>query len=341
MASDIEGGATSMRLIGLEEHFVTSDVLAAWHSLEARWQDPGLQHHERGAIGERLLDLADLRIADMDETGVDVQVLSLTAPGVHSLEPDRAIALQTSSNDLIARTIALRPERLRAFATLATPAPEAAARELRRAVTELDMDGGMLFGRTRDRNLDHSNNWPIFEAAADLRAPLYVHPQSPVPAVRDALYGGFGDDVDAAFATFGIGWHYETGIQLVRMVLAGVFDRYPDLQIVTGHWGEVALFYLDRIDGMGRAAKLERPVSEYFRRNVSVTPSGMWSERYLRWAMEVLGPERILFSSDYPYRFTPAGGARRFLEGADLSDAERHAIAHGNWERLTAGIRRT
>ena len=129
-------------------------------------------------------------------------------------------------------------------------------------------------------------------------------------------------------------------MQILRLILAGVFDRFPDLQLVTGHWGEVILFYLERIDGLGRVAKLERPISDYFRRHVSVTPSGMWSPRYLRWALEVLGPERILFSSDYPYRFTPDGGARRFLEEADLSEADRAAIAHGNWERLVADIRR-
>lgn len=329
-----------MKIIGLEEHFVTRDVLAAWHALDKQWQDPGLQHHERSEIGERLTDLARRRIADMDDTGMDVQVLSLTAPGLQSLEPEEAASLQVTINDLIANTIRQWPDRFQGFATLATSAPEAAASELRRAVTHLGLSGAMLFGRTRDRNLDHRDNWPIFETAAELRAPLYIHPQSPIPSVRDASYGGFGDEVDAAFATFGLGWHYETGVQMLRMILAGVFDRFPDLQLITGHWGEVVLFYLERIDGLARVTKLERPISDYFRRNVSVTPSGMWSERYLRWALEVLGPERIMFSSDYPYRYTPAGGARHFLESAELADADRRAIAHGNWERMVAGIRR-
>ncbi len=330
-----------MKIIGLEEHFVTPEVLAAWHGLDVRWQDPALQHHERGDIGERLTDLAERRIADMDDTGMDVQVLSLTAPGLQSQEPEQAISLQASINDLIASTVRQWPDRFQGFATLATPEPEVAALELRRAVTQLGLNGAMLFGRTRDRNLDHPDNWPIFETAAALRAPLYIHPQSPVPAVRDALYGGFGEEVDAAFATFGLGWHYETGVQILRMVLAGVFDRFPDLQLITGHWGEVVLFYLERIDGLARVTKLERPVSEYFRQNAFVTPSGMWSERYLRWAIEVLGPERIMFSSDYPYRFTSGASARHFLEAADLSDTNRMAIAHGNWERIVADIRRT
>ena len=211
---------------------------------------------------------------------------------------------------------------------------------MERAVTQLGLNGAMLFGRTRERNLDHQTNWPIFEAAAALRAPLYIHPQSPVPAVREALYSGFGDDIDSAFATFGLGWHYETGVQILRLVLAGVFDRFPDLQLITGHWGEVVLFYLDRIDNMAGPAKLQRPISEYFREHLFVTPAGMWSQRYLRWTREVIGAERILFSSDYPYRFTPGAGARRFLEDADLSQTDRDAIAHGNWERLVSNIRR-
>jgi predicted TIM-barrel fold metal-dependent hydrolase len=329
---------TAMKIIGLEEHFVTAEVLAAWRALDPHWQDVAFAHSDGGEIGARLLDLADARIAAMDETGLDVQVLSLTAPGVQSLAPDQAVALQTASNDLLAETVRARPDRFQGFATLATPDPAAAARELDRAVTRLGLNGAMLFGRTRDRNLDHRDNWPIFEAASALRAPLYIHPQSPVPAVRDAIYGGISEAIDPALATFGLGWHYETGVQILRMVLAGVFDRFPGLQLITGHWGEVVLFYLDRIDHLAGVAKLARPVSAYFREHVSVTPSGLWSERYFRWVLEVLGPERMMFSTDYPYRFTPQGGARRFLLDAALNETDRSAIACGNWERLVAGI---
>lgn len=329
-----------MRIIGLEEHFVTDDVLDAWKRVEPRWQDVGQQQSSAGEVDDRLKDLGDGRVAASDQAGLDVQVLSLTAPALASLEPREADALQRTCNDLLADTVRQRPDRLQGFAALAMPDPAAAAVELERAVTRLGLNGAMLFGRTRDRNLDHRDNWPVFEAAAALRAPLYIHPQSPLPAVREAIYGGFGKAVDGALSTFGLGWHYEAGVQILRLVLAGVFDRFPDLQIVTGHWGEVVLFYLDRIDGLAAPAKLERPVSDYFRRNVSVTPSGIWSQRYLRWAVEMLGVERIMFSTDYPYRFTPDGAARRFLEEADLSPADKEAIAHRNWERLVGGIRR-
>lgn len=329
-----------MKLIGLEEHFVTPDVMSAWKALDHRQQDVALKHSDGGEIGRRLIDLGDERFAAMDETGFDIQVLSLTAPGVQNLKPVDAIALQIASNDLVAEKVRTDPEHFQGFATLATPDPKAAARELERAIGQLGLNGAMLFGRTHERNLDHPDNWPIFETASALRAPLYLHPQSPLPAVRDAIYSGFGDTVDAAFATHGIGWHYETGVQILRLIVAGVFDRFPDLQIITGHWGEVVLFYLERTESLGKLARLERPVSDYFRRNVSVTPSGMWSQRYLRWSIEVLGAERIMFSTDYPYRFAPGGGARRFLHEAALSDVDKAAIAHGNWERLVADIRR-
>jgi len=157
-----------MKLIGLEEHFVTPEVLAAWRALAPRFQDVALQHSDGGEIGDKLCDLADRRIADMDETGLDVQVLSLTAPGLQSLEAEEALALQATTNDLIAETVRLRPDRFQGFATLATPDPRAAARELERAVIKLGLNGAMLFGRTRERNLDHPDNWPILSPTRDV-----------------------------------------------------------------------------------------------------------------------------------------------------------------------------
>jgi len=329
-----------MRIVGLEEHFVTAEVLEAWRALDPQWQDIALKPSAEGASARRLAELGGERFAAMDETGLDVQVLSLTTPGVQNLAPADAVALQRASNDLLADTVRAHPDRLQGLATLATPAPAEAAHELERTVTGLGLNGAMLSGRTRERNLDHPDFWPIFEAAAALKAPLYLHPQSPPPTVRAAYYHGFDDSMDAAFATYGIGWHYDTGVQLVRLILSGVLDRFPDLQVIVGHWGEVVLFYLDRIEKLARAAKLARPVSDYVRSNVLVTPSGIFSQRYLRWAIEIVGVERILFSTDYPFEFAPQGGARRFLDKADLTDGDRENIASGNWDRLCTGIRR-
>lgn len=201
----------------------------------------------------------------------------------------------------------------------------------------------MLCGRTRDRNLDDLEFLPIFEAASALNVPLYLHPQSPRTTVREAYYSGFGNQLDAMFATAGIGWHYEDGIQAPRLVLAGIFDRYPNLQIILGHWGEVVPFFLERIDRMSALGKqvgrLQRPIIEYFQTNFSVTPSGIFSERYLRWSIEVLGVDRILFSTDYPYLIDSAG-VSRFFENATPTEEEKVKIAFSNWERMCSAIRR-
>lgn len=329
-----------MRIVALEEHIVTRSMLAAWRSVEPRWRDLALGPSEGSATGPALLEMGEKRIAEMDRTGVDVQVLSMSTPGLQNLPARQALTLQSASNDLIAAQVHEHPDRFQGFATLATPAPSQAARELERAVTQLGLDGAMVFGRTREKNLDDPAFWPIFEAAAALRAPLYLHPQSPPLAVRQAYYDGLNPRADSAFATHGIGWHYETGVQLVRLALAGLFERFPDLQIITGHWGEVVMFYLDRIDQLAAAVDLPRKPSDYLTSNVSVTPSGLLSPRYLRWALEVLGPERILFAADHPFVPLADGAAHTFLDNAQLDPHTRDLIASGNWERLRAVIRR-
>jgi len=329
-----------MRTIGTEEHFVTDDVAMAWSRLKGLARDDSRAGVPPGDLGERLGEVGERRIAAMDETGLDVQVISLTSPGLHNLPANEASRLQVQTNDRIAEFVNVHPDRFQGFATLATPAPAAAAQELERAVTKLGLNGALLFGRTGERNLDHPDNWPIFEAAAALHAPLYIHPQVPQPRVRAALYAGFDDVIDNAFASHGIGWHYESGVQFLRLALAGVFDRFPDLQVLLGHWGEVVLFYLERADGLAMQAKLPQSFSEYVQRNAYITAGGVYSQRYLRWAVEVVGVERILFATDYPYRPGPEGGVERFLQSAGLDRGEQERIAAGNWDALVAGIQR-
>ena len=326
-----------MALIALEEHIVTRDVRAAWSRLSPAQRADSPAETPGDDIERRLSDWSAQRIADMDETGVDIQVLSLTAPGVQNLDRKMAVPLARDTNDIIAAAVAGRSDRFQGFATLATPDPAQAAKELQRAVDTLALKGAMLCGRTGERNMDDPVFWPIYEAAASLRVPLYIHPQVPRKSVRDAYYSGFGDKLDALFATAGLGWHYETGVQLLRLAMAGTFDRLPDLQVVVGHWGEVVLFYLERIEILSKAGlKLERPLAEVFRRNVSYTPSGIFSQRYLRQTIDTVGVDRVMFSADYPFQFAGDAGARRFLEAGDLTPDMRERIGHGNWERLTS-----
>lgn len=324
-----------MKIIAIEEHFLTSHVRDAWSASSSADRDVGLSLH-LGEIADRLDDLSDARIRLMEASGVDMQVLSLTTPALHNLDPRQSVDLAIRTNDLIAATVTRRPDRFEGFATLPTPSPRDAARELERAVVKLGLKGALLCGRTREKNIDHPDFLPIFEAAASLHIPLYIHPQIPQRAVRDIYYSGFNEQVDLAFATFGLGWHYESGIQFLRLILAGVFDRFPELQIILGHWGEVVLFYTERLSALNRVAKLQRSVADYMRQNLYVTPSGMFSQSYLQRSIEIVGVGRIMFSTDYPYHYRPERGARNFLGEATLSDESKQQIAHLNWERLSA-----
>lgn len=326
-----------MKIVAVEEHFVTREVRDAWSQLDLIDQDDSLTMFSSGEVETRLEDLSAARLLHMDESGVDVQVISLTTPGVQNLDSGNAVSIAQQANNLIAQTVRSHPDRFQGFATLPTSSPIQAAHELERVVCQLELKGAMLCGRTRERNLNHPDFAPIYETAAALRVPLYIHPQIPVKAVRDAYYSGFNPELNLHLATGGLGWHIETGIQALRLILTGVFDRLPNLQIILGHWGEVILFYLERIDVLSKAAQhLERPIIDYFRQNVYVSPSGVFSQRYLSWAIDVLGIDRILFSTDYPYQFVPEGGARRFLEAAAISQADKEKIAYRNWEQLVA-----
>ena len=159
--------------------------------------------------------------------------------------------------------------------------------------------------------------------------------------MREANYSGIGEQADLALAAFGLGWHYEAGLEWVRLAAAGVFDELPELQIILGHWGEVVLFYLERTAAvLSRALELDRPLGDYARRNLYVTGSGMWSAPYLRRCLEIVGQDRLLFSTEFPYQYRSGGEPRRFLDTVDLDDDTRRGLAFENWERLTgeAGV---
>ncbi|WP_230480752.1 amidohydrolase family protein [Sphingomonas sp. Leaf21] len=324
-----------MRVIAIEEHILPAFVRDAWAAAPPP-HDPVSAIADGGENGRRLADLGDGRIALMDEQGVDVQVLSLTTPGLHNLAPAEASETARRVNDQIADACARRPDRFQGFAALPTSDPDAAPRELERAVKELGLKGALLCGRTRDRHLDHPALRPMLVKAAELSVPLFIHPQTPSPAVREASYDGIGDNADLALAAFGLGWHYEAGLEWVRLAAAGVFDALPDLQIILGHWGEVVLFYLERTSAvLGRALSLDHTLADYARRNLYVTGSGMWSEEYLRRCLAIVGPERLLFSTDFPYQYREGGEPRRFLDTAPLDEDARLGFAHRNWERLS------
>lgn len=342
-----------MEVIALEEHWTTPEIRRAWAGLPPEFQDDSLGILNQFGIGERLEETGAVRLQAMDDAGIDVQVLSLTVPGLHNFDPAQAVELGRHANDELAKVVASNPQRFQALAALATADPEQGAAELERSVTTLGFTGALIHGRTRERNMDDAEFEPIYATAARLGVPIYIHPQLPVKAVRDAYYSGFSKPLEVAFAGGGLGWHYETGIQFVRLILNGTLDRYPDLQFILGHWGEVVLFYIDRIQLLDFAAKLDRPIRDYFLQNGYYTPSGILSQRDFRRTVETVGAERVMFSADYPYKYAmelgmnqaiadrwvnldhlAGGGARRFIEQSGLSEADQQLVANGNWKRV-------
>jgi predicted TIM-barrel fold metal-dependent hydrolase len=315
-----------MRVIAIEEHYSSGRFADAVGTVGGRPQPPEL--------AARLNDLGEARVADMDAAGIDLQVVSLTAPGLQQLDPGAAVPLAREENDRLAEAAARFPDRLAAFAALPTADPSAAVGELERTVGGLGFKGGVVNGHTRGRFLDDRSFWPILECAEALGTPIYLHPTPPPQPVLDAYYTGFSPAVSSILATSAWGWHVETGLHLLRLVLAGVFDRYPGLQLIVGHMGEALPFMLARASRQLAPAVtgLRRSVSDYVRDNVSITTSGFFATPPFLTALLELGADRILFSVDYPYSSNREG--RAFLDRMPVSPADREKIAHGNAERL-------
>jgi predicted TIM-barrel fold metal-dependent hydrolase len=320
-----------MRTITLDEHFATPGYL------DGPGRDLKEQARQVGSGAERLMrDLCDLgegRIAQMDAAGIDVQVISLTAPGVEQLEVAEAVALARDTNDALAEAIARRPTRMSGFAALPIAAPDQAAKELERRFSNQAFAGAVINGHQRGRYLDDKFFWPVLEAAESLGAPIYLHPTKPPKPVIEASFGGFAPLVTEMLAGPGFGWHIETAVHVLRMVLGGVFDRFPRLQIVIGHMGEGLPFFMQRVDVMPvELTRLKRPVSAYLRNNLHYTFAGFnFPPTFLDLLLEI-GVSRIMFSADYPYG--SMAKARAFLEQIPVSAADRARIAHGNAESL-------
>jgi uncharacterized protein len=318
-----------VRTITIEEHFTSRAVAAARAAGRvADGRSPVVDH-----VAGRLADLGAGRLADMDAAGVDVQVISHNVPGPEACAARDAVAIACDANDELAEAVAAHPDRFAGFAALPTPDPDGAAEELRRAVTRLGFRGAMVNGTTDGRFLDDRSFWPIFAEAERLHVPVYLHPAPPPSAVWDAYYDGLAPNVAHLLGTSAWGWHVETGLHVLRLVLAGVFDRHPDLQVVIGHLGEAVPFMLARADSvLGRGTGLERPVREYFARNVHYTTSGMFTRAPFDCLLDVAGPGRVLFAVDYP--FSDGAGARRFLDALPIAPDDLERIAHGNAEAL-------
>ncbi len=323
-----------MRTITLEEHWATPAFMEGpARFVRARAAGPNPRF---AGVPERLVDLDDLRLREMDDAGIDVQVLSLNSPGVEQLDPAEAVAVARATNDALAAAVRRHPDRLAGFAAVPAALPEAAADELERAVRDQGFKGAIVNGHVRGRYLDDPGFRPLLERAQALGVPIYLHPTLPPTPVRDVYYagGGLSPEVAGMFGMAGWGWHIETAVHVLRMILGGVFDRYPRLQVVIGHLGEGLPMMQNRLDDTlpPAATGLERSVAEYLRGNVHYTISGFNYLEPFKLLLAQVGADRIMFSADYPYASMQA--ARAFLDQVPVGAEEREGIAHGNAEKL-------
>ncbi len=280
---------------------------------------------------KRLLDFENIRIPEMDEYGVTMQLLSLTSPGVQMLDTDTAIGVARSTNDELAGVIKRHPTRFAGLASVAPQNPQEAAREIERAKTQLKLNGIVINSHTNNEYLDDQKYWPILEAAEALDMPIYLHPRTPSDQMRPPF-----DDYNMGSAFWGYG--LETSTHFVRLMMSGLFDRFPKLNVVLGHMGEAVPFWIWRLDYMSAAgvSRGETPIklkpSEYLRRNLKITTSGQENPDALRYSIETLGAWNVMWAIDYPYQETP--GAVYFMDNAPISQAERDAIYWQNAQRI-------
>jgi uncharacterized protein len=323
---------TTMRTITLEEHFGTPGF---FDGPGRAFKEQLLRSGARGAkVVEMLSEAGAKRVAEMDAAKIDMQVLSLNSPGIEQLEAADAIPAAQEANDFLAETIKNHPTRFAGLAVLPTGTPDKAAEELERRLGQQGFKGAIINGHHRGRYLDDKFFWPVLERAEKLNAPIYLHPAIPPKAVVEALYSGFSPPINGLLAGPAWGWHIETAIHLLRMILGGVFDRYPKLQIVIGHLGEGIPFMLPRLHKNlpTELTKLQRPFGAYLKENVHYTFGGFNFPATFQNLLAEVGVERIMFSVDYPYG--SMAEARAFLEQLPLSNADKERIAHGNAERL-------
>jgi gamma-resorcylate decarboxylase len=312
--------------IAIEEHVITAGFSAG-----------ASMPPNEVELAERMVDTEELRLSEMDASGVELSVLSLTCPGVQAeTDPQAALDRAVRFNDRLAEVVARHPERYRGFAAVPLQDPEAAADELARCVDRHGFLGAMVNGFTgaedgdRATYYDHPRFDPFWARAADLGVPVYLHPREALVSQRLA-YEGYEEIVRAAWG-FGV----ETGTHAIRLILGGVFDRHPRVQLILGHLGETLPFAIWRLEhrvGLRPYGKtLERPISSYLRENFYVTTSGNFSSRALVATIAELGADRVLFAADYPYESMRQ--AAEWFDAAPVNPTDRARIGRENALRV-------
>jgi len=325
-----------MRTVALEEHFSVPAL--------ARRIDPKVvsargfrpRNITPGAVNpmELLPEIGEKRLKSMDDAGITVQVLSNAGPAADLVPGPDGIALTRGVNDHLAEAIARHPDRFAGFAALPMQSPDAAPAELSRTVKELGFVGVMVNGTTEGRFLDHPSYDGLLAAAVELDVPLYIHPHIPPEPVRQAYFSELPEGAGRVLETAGWGWHSETAVHLLRMVVAGTLDKHPRLKIIIGHMGEMLPMMMARIDQVFQhdIAHLQRPIARAIHDQVWLTTSGIFDQPPFIAALQTFGIDRILFSVDYP--FAPNAAGRKFLNNVALAPADMIRLTHGNADAL-------
>lgn len=330
-----------MRIITFEEHHDDPDICAAVMKAtnklppnrRAQYTIPPSFWQNSDSIFD---DLGKGRISAMDAGGIDMQLIGCGNDGLNLqlVNPREAAALSISANDRLVDAVKKYPTRFAGFATLPTNNPEASSLELERCVKSLGFKGALIPSVTDGKMMDHPDFAPLLQMANDLEVPLYLHPTVVGEDVQNSYYKGINPVLDFVFAGPGYGWHIGTGISVLRFILSGGFEKYPKLNIIIGHWGEMLPYYMERIDDRmsQKITKLQFKVSEYFKAHVYITPSGMFYNNPFELCMKTIGVDNILYAVDYPY--LKWDGARSFLENANITSGDKEKIGHCNAEKL-------
>lgn len=314
-----------MKIIALEEAFTLPEFQARQASPAGMTDPKWVSEWDR-----RLVDFTGERIECMDKYGIDVQVLSLTVPGIQPItDTAQAIDDAQKANDFLAAVVAENPERFRGFAAVPLQDPEAAVKELDRAIGDLGFCGVLVNDHTCGHYYDEPQFEPFWTRLEELDVPLYIHPgSSPVEMWKI---------IDQRPQMIGPVWTWgaEAAGHALRLVFGGVFDRHTSAKVILGHMGEFLPFQLSRIDSRyfrQRDRVLSRKPSEYFGDNIHITTSGVWSHAALQGAIDSIGVDAVMFSVDYPFEFT--SDAVEFLRSAPLSDDDMAKVSHRNAEAL-------
>lgn len=323
-----------MRIVTLEEHVSFPEMT---HLLPAGTLSNTRPSAVAMQMMPKLADITGERLDSMNESGISMQVLSVENTDVNLLDTTSAPAFASKYNDLLAEKINNYPGRFTAFAHLPMTAPAAAADELERAVKSYGFRGAMIRGLTNGEFLDAPKFAPVLAKAEKLDVPIYIHPGLPPKPVIDAYYSNIGHDTGPfdAIACWGWGWHSETAIHVLRLLVAGIFDVYPELKIIIGHMGEMLPMMWARSNRSfqpGNGGRNQRTLIDTFRRQLYITTSGFFTQPPLQIALDTIGIDNIMLSVDYPFSTNQMG--IEFLNNIQLPAEQVAKIAHGNADKL-------